>query len=250
MNQVTSLMVCTYNRLDLTKQMIKSVFDNTNMPFRLIIIDNGSSDGTQEWLQSINSKLNINCLDVIIHQNSQNKGIAIGRNQGLLIANKYNDSFLCTLDNDVVLPPKWLEESVNFVNSNPKFCIGINYENEKYQIQNINGFNVEVKPMGNLGTATMLFHRELHNKIGYFITEYGLYSCEDSDWGWRARLAGYKMAYLNIQGKHLGEGLNDIGEYRDFKTQAHLKVSPIFIASCREYSLGQRSIYINYSEKI
>ena len=40
----------TYNRLDLTKQAVASYLETVTAPFTYIVVDNGSSDGTEEWL--------------------------------------------------------------------------------------------------------------------------------------------------------------------------------------------------------
>ena len=42
----------TYNRLDLTKQALASYLETVTGPFSLTVVDNGSSDGTREWLMN------------------------------------------------------------------------------------------------------------------------------------------------------------------------------------------------------
>lgn len=243
-----SVMVCTFNRLDLTKKMLDSLFKETNFPFRLIIVDNGSSDETIPYLKNYDwvGVVNKFFLGVDIQYNDKNMGIAIGRNQGLKIANKYNDPYLCCIDNDVEFVPNWLSDCVEFLEANPRFCIGINFEQNEFPLMNKNGKMCKYKKIGNLGTACMVFPRGLHDEIGYFTTEWGLYSCEDSNFGWRSRIVKYEMAYLPTNGIHLGEGENDQGEYREFKTAAHSDIAPRFRNSCGEYLSGKRPIYIDF----
>lgn len=247
----SSLMMVTYNRLELTEKTLKSLFETTHSEFRLIIVDNASTDGTVEFLKNSQDirdliESNKNCVGQDFQFNEKNLGIAIGRNQALKIANKYNDPFLSTLDNDVEFVPDWLNKCLDFLSVNPKFMIGLNYEHIQYPILTRNGKQFAYKRLGNLGTATTVFPRDLHNKIGYFIQEYGLYSCDDSDWGFRARLAGYEMAYLPEDGVHLGEGELDIGAYRKFKDKAHNEIAPRFRKSCGEYISGKRPLYISF----
>ena len=45
------LLMVTYNRLELTKQTLDSIFKNTKTPFELVIVDNASTDGTVEFLK-------------------------------------------------------------------------------------------------------------------------------------------------------------------------------------------------------
>jgi len=40
----------TYNRLELTKRTIESYLETVTLPFSLWVVDNASTDGTQEWI--------------------------------------------------------------------------------------------------------------------------------------------------------------------------------------------------------
>ena len=248
MRTITSLMVCTYNRLELTKKMIDSLFANTDQLFRLIVVDNGSEDGTPEWLTALDWKSQKNCVGFELQLNPTNRGIAVGRNQCLKIANRFNDPYLSTLDNDIAFTDGWLGKCLDVISANKDYVVGLNMEPNDYPIQTLNGKTFKVKRVGNLGTACTVFRRELHQKIGYFITQYGLYACEDSDFFFRARCVGYKMGYLSEPGKHLGEGAEDTGHYRAFKDSAHADAAPKFIQSCGEYATKKRPLYIDFSE--
>src|ERR1700676_991218 len=80
MNALTSVMLITYNRLPLTQRMLQNFFQTTDSPYRLIVVDNGSTDGTVEWLQQLNPE-NTFCQGYHTHFYDKNKGIAIGRNK-------------------------------------------------------------------------------------------------------------------------------------------------------------------------
>lgn len=247
----TSIMVVTYNRLELTKRTLKSLFENTHSPFRLILVDNGSTDGTVEWLKegSELNKLvwsNNNCLGQDIQYNEDNMGIAIGRNQCLKIANKYNDEWLSTIDNDIEFIPNWLGKCVDIIKDNKNFVVGLNMEGVKYPVLKKNGKTFQYKREGNLGTACTVFNKDLHSKIGYFTTEFGSYGEEDADYFFRARLVGYEMAYLEETGKHLGEGELDQGEYREFKTKCHAQNLSQFRKNCAAYARRQKSTFIPF----
>lgn len=238
-------MMCTYNRLDFTKRMLDSFFKNTTGPFRLIIVDNGSTDGTKEWLEDLpkNHQATIH-----LHFNSENQGIAIGRNQGLFLADKYGeeDQYLATIDNDIDLPPGWLEECTDIIDKNHRVAIGINFEGNNYPLTTRNGKTFQLKPAGNLGTACSVFHKDLHKQIGFFTTEYGLYGEEDADFYFRARMVGWEMGYLKENGTHFGEGPLDVGEYREFKTQSHKNNLAKFQKNCYAYMGRLKSIFIPY----
>jgi len=243
-------MFCTYNRLDFTKRMLDSFLKNTTSPYHLLIVDNGSTDGTQEYLATTlhNIHGNESCLGVEFQFNQKNKGIAVGRNQGLLMAQKYKDDYLSTLDNDIEFPVNWLENCIDILKVNPTFALGMNFEHINYPLHTINGKEFQVKPAGNLGTACTVFPQSLHQAIGYFTTEYGLYGEEDADYFFRARMAGYQMGYLKENGVHFGEGPEDTGPYREFKTKQHADNLAKFQANCHAYMARRKPFFIPYSE--
>lgn len=245
----TSIMFVTYNRVDFTKRMLDKFFQNTTSPYRLIIVDNGSTDETRDLLGGLHVSQDLpHCKSIDIQYNQKNMGIAAGRNQGLAIAKNHQAKYLSTLDNDIELPPHWLEDCLDIIQANPNFAIGINMEPTDYPLQTINGKTFQVKPAGNLGTACTVFSRLLHASIGYFTTEMGLYAHEDADFFFRARMAGYRMGYLQEKGIHFGEGPEDTGPYREFKNQCSKDNLAKFQLNCRLYMSKQKSYFIPFCQ--
>lgn len=242
----TSLMLVTYNRLPLTQRMLESLFKNTDSPFRLIIVDNGSTDGTVEWLKSMPQQNSL-CQSYDFHFNEKNLGIACGRNRAMKIADKYNDEWLSTLDNDIDLIPNWLSKCLDVLSTNPKFAIGLNMEGIDYPIMTLNGKSVQFKKKGNLGTACTVFSRKLHETIGFFNTEFGLYGEEDADYFIRSRVVGWQMGYLLENGNHFGVGELDTGEYREWKTEMHSINLEKFRAACHLYHQKKKPIFTPYT---
>ena len=62
----------------------------------------------------------------------------------------------------------------------------------------------------------------------------------------RVRVAGFKMGYLKENGTHLGEGENDTGAYREFKTKSHQNNLNKFYKNCDDYVNRRRPIYIDF----
>jgi hypothetical protein len=115
----------------------------------------------------------------------------------------------------------------------------------------VNGNLVRWKKEGNLGTACTVFHRKLHDAIGFFTTDYGtLYGTEDANFFFRARMAGWNMGYLPTNGVHFGEGELDTGEYRKFKDECHKKNLAQFQADCYAYMNKKKSIYHTFTEPL
>lgn len=251
--QMLSIMVVTYNRLPLTKFTIASLIKHTDYPFRLIVIDNDSTDGTVEYLNSELSdsiRSSPYCKSIDIHLNPINRGVAVGRNQGLKISDRYPDvQYLCTLDNDVELVPNWATDIVDILNTLPNFLIGINYEDVDYPVTTINGKTFKLKIRGNLGTACCVYKKELHDKIGFYDI-FDRYGHEDALHNYRSRLAGYQIGYLTTSGKHLGSGENDVGEYREMKNHYGQQNLQIFYKYCQQYASGQKPLYVSFDEPV
>lgn len=235
-----SLMMVTYNRLDLTKRTIENINKTVKSDYNLIIVDNNSTDGTVEYLNELN------CAKLIL--NNENLGIGRGRNQALWSADQIGTDWYCTIDNDVEMPDGWLTECIGILKSNSEFgAIGVNFEGKSYPLLSKNGYEFQDKPKGNLGTACMVFGKSLHRAIGFF-KEYNRYGLEDSDFGMRARFFGFKLGYIKENGVHLGVGDLDSGEYRKFKTISHDSRVEEFKKNCGLYSQRKLPVYVSYKE--
>lgn len=249
---IATLMMVTYNRLDLTKETLDNLIKNTKYPFNLVIVDNGSVDNTPGFLQKTLPKLKedknkLNNFSIILNKN--NLGIGVGRNIAMNEALvKFEPKWLVTIDNDVLVPENWLGDAIKILESLPEYgSIGVNFENVRYPIVNLKGNVFQSKPRGNLGTATMVFSNKLQKMLGFFNhKDYGLYGEEDADWGMRTRALGFKLGYIKEMGQHLGEGERDVGEYRVFKTESHKNNLAKFNKNCRDYATKKKSLYIPF----
>jgi len=73
-----SIVITTYNRLALLQRAIASAFSQT-LPCEIVVIDNGSSDGTEAYVRSLGDR-------VVYHRNTENLGHAGAVNKGVQIA--------------------------------------------------------------------------------------------------------------------------------------------------------------------
>jgi GT2 family glycosyltransferase len=104
---VVSFVIPLYNCLPLTQAMLASL--RTSLPagleHEIIFVDDGSTDGTRDWLQSLRRS---NSLGSSVHVvlNERNLGYAGANNRGGAVA---RGEFLGLLNNDLILAPGWLE---------------------------------------------------------------------------------------------------------------------------------------------
>ncbi|MDI1320694.1 MAG: glycosyltransferase [bacterium] len=116
-----SFIIPLYNCLPLTQAMLASLRATLppGLEHEIILVDDGSTDGTQEWLQAVGSALVAGpgptgnpglptsgspTIRTILHE--KNLGFAAACNRGAAAA---TGDFLFFLNNDLVLLPRWLE---------------------------------------------------------------------------------------------------------------------------------------------
>lgn len=102
----TNIVMTCWNALDHTKVTLQSMFETIHHPYFLTIIDNGSHDGTGEFLK----KLEVSpwCEKLILITNDVNKGIIDANNQGQVVSNQYKLKYTCICNNDLYFQDNWL----------------------------------------------------------------------------------------------------------------------------------------------
>jgi glycosyltransferase involved in cell wall biosynthesis len=103
-----SIIVPTYNRAGLLEQAIESALQQTRIPDEVIVVDDGSTDNTQEVLRRFGSPV------VAIYQS--NARLSAARNHGMRVAR--GDVFLY-LDSDGLLLPNCVERTLQFLEEHP-----------------------------------------------------------------------------------------------------------------------------------
>jgi glycosyltransferase involved in cell wall biosynthesis len=101
-----SIIIPCWNQLEFTRQCIAALLRHTHGPWELIIIDNGSTDGTAAYLANLRDAAP---LPVTLISNTRNLGFPAAINQGLRCA---RGDYLVLLNNDVVVTEGWLNQLV------------------------------------------------------------------------------------------------------------------------------------------
>ncbi|MCA1959543.1 MAG: glycosyltransferase [Desulfomonile sp.] len=163
-----SVIIPTYNRVELLKQTVDSVRRQTFPDFELIVVNDGSSDGTSEWLDT---QPDIRRLD------RENSGIAASRNAGAAIA---AGRWFAFLDHDDLWAPDKLEVQAKFAKENPEVAliaarhvrIGRNKETPRRNRWIKGDLFVKAFSESFIHTSSVMIRRDVFHEIGGFPTRY------------------------------------------------------------------------------
>jgi glycosyltransferase involved in cell wall biosynthesis len=101
---LASLIVVCSNQLDFTRGCLESILQHTRPPYELIVVDNGSTDDTPQYLDEIRHRPGPERVEII--RNETNPGHPPAVNQALALI---RGSYVVFLDNDTVMTPQWLD---------------------------------------------------------------------------------------------------------------------------------------------
>jgi len=112
-----SIVIPTYNRAGLLSRTIQSVLNQTYQDFEIIIVDDGSTDKTEEVVKSFNSK------KIFYNRHEENKGANAARNTGIKAS---RGEYIAFQDSgDEWLPQKLERQMKVFENASPE--VGVVY---------------------------------------------------------------------------------------------------------------------------
>jgi GT2 family glycosyltransferase len=196
-----------YNNLSFSMMTIESLFKNTENPFRLIIVDNASTEsGTKEYFDTVKNRYPSTVVHYCKYETS---GFAESNNIGL----KYSSSkYVLLLNNDILFPDKkWLTKLVNCAIKNNASVVSpkLLYPNDTIQFaggtfdNQLRWFHIgRFQPREKYSTsrevpavtfACVLIKRELLEEgldEGYWIGQF-----EDLDFCCKVRSQGHKVFY-------------------------------------------------------
>jgi GT2 family glycosyltransferase len=200
-----TIIIVTWNGLDYTRRCLETLRALTSHPsYRVIVVDNGSNDGTLDYLRSLKW---VTCI-----ANAKNLGFARGNNIGIAAAEASSDVVLLNNDTEI-LQADWLERLQATTYSSP--IIGIagcrlrrpygmlqhagtymppTYSGQQLgsQEKDVNQFNRD-RTVEGVVFACVYIKRETLDCIGLLDESYVSYF-EDTDYCLRARALGYDVA--------------------------------------------------------
>lgn len=238
-----SIIVVSYNTKELLRLCVQSVRKFSNgFEYEIIVIDNSSSDGTLAWLSKLKN--------IKLISNTNNPGFAKANNQGIGIA---HGKYILLLNSDTQLEENSLEKMILWMEERPKVGIAsCKFKNPDGGKQATGGFFPTLPRVFLWATflddipqiasifgsyhpspwwykklryqdwvtgAFLMFRREVLKDVGGLDENIFMYG-EDVEFCYRAKNAGWKVAYVPIASIfHIGHASGSsaraiLGEYK------------------------------------
>jgi GT2 family glycosyltransferase len=204
-----SVVVVTWNGRHLLPACLASLEAQTYPDLELVVVDNGSTDGSAEWLETTWGAR------IRLLRSSTNLGFAGGNNLGIRAG---TGAYVALLNNDATADPGWVEALVAAAEADP----GVGMCASRIYLQDGGGVLDSAgglllsrdgigRGRGRLepdrpefargadvllpSACAALYRRAMLDEVGVFDADFFLY-CEDSDLGLRGRLAGWRCRYV------------------------------------------------------
>ncbi|PWI57459.1 glycosyltransferase family 2 protein [Sulfoacidibacillus thermotolerans] len=205
MNPLVDLVIVNYNTKSLLLQCLGSIAHHTPIAHQVIVVDNGSQDGSVEALRKLSRE------NLLILVNKENRGYAKACNQGIKAG---TSPYIMLLNSDIQVTPNWLPPLLNCMESDRKIAVvGPKMIDQLGRITaaGVVGTDAAHAPRGLLEPdapfkynqqedcisvcgAAYLIRRDLIDELGLFDENYFFYF-EETDYSFTARNHGYRVVY-------------------------------------------------------
>lgn len=206
------IVILNVNLKDDTIDLIKSIIKAGATPEQIILVDNGSSDGSVEAIKGIYGRY------IQILENQENIGFAAGNNQGFEVAYQSGAKWVLILNNDTLVAEDFFSQIEHVLTNNEDYAIlapAIYYYSDPEILWNMGAFAIpgtllarnryqghprpdnmpKLLPVDYISGCAMLIRSEVYRDIKLFDPRFFIY-WEDVDLCARARRAGFKIAVI------------------------------------------------------
>ena len=194
MESKLAIIIPVLNCLDYTRQMISTI--STQKPYKLILLDNGSTDGTKKYFDSLAKVENIK----VVHF-KENIGVCPAWNFGISLAiRKFNSRYFFIPNNDILLHPRCIDLLLEAIKS-PKASLVSATDVSGRVCAPLDVLGLRVPTETNLIEAPdfscFITKKETIERVGYFDEKFYPAYFEDNDYHYRINLAGLKAVKTN-----------------------------------------------------
>jgi GT2 family glycosyltransferase len=202
---LVSVVILNWNGLSNTKACLESVFKADYPNVEVVVVDNGSADGSKEYLRGRK--------DIVLVDNARNRGFTGGHIDGLRAS---RGKYVMLLNNDAVVKPDIISQALRHFDDDKVFAVGgrayqwdekfkaYNESNPFYSYLEVSPKTAEglfrqsddgrVKEVNGVSGSCVVVRRSMVDEIGYLYDRFFAYY-EETDLFARAKRAGYRVLY-------------------------------------------------------
>jgi glycosyltransferase involved in cell wall biosynthesis len=253
---MVSIIIPTYNRVFFLKKALDSVFSQTFLSYELIVVDDGSTDSTEEYISSLDREV---CYIKIAHS-----GVSRARNVGIDVS---RGEWIAFLDSDDYWLPEKLEKQVRYLQAHSEYMLchtdeiwiknGVRINQGKKHQKREGWFFLPSLDLCLISPSSIIIHRSVFQDTGKFDESFDY--VEDYDM-WLRITSKYPVGYIDEKlvvkvGGHddqLSAQIDGIEQYRiralekiikdctiseEFRNKAslaYMKKCQIYIAGCQK----------------
>lgn len=208
-----TVVIPTYNRLNLLKGAIEAIQSQTHDEFDLVIVDDGSTESQRTWLRDLSNR-NEGIYTIF----QKNSGPAAARNRGWREA---EGEIVAFTDDDCRPPTDWLKRFVDAYQSNPGVGGVGSYIGPPASVADSNPYARYHRYMNEVvyampedpvvggadlhvgGTGSMSYRRSVLEEVGGFDEGFPMAAGEDAELQERVAAAGYEFVLLPVKVEHV-----------------------------------------------
>lgn len=224
-----SIIIPNYNGLEYLEVCLESLSKQTFKDFEVIVVDNGSYDGSCEYVKGNHPYVKIIELD-------HNCGFSRAVNEGIKAC---KSDFIVLLNNDIEVDADWLSNLVKCIKNDDSIFsssskmiryydrsklddIGDDYNILGWAYKRGDGFPIskynKIDKIFSSCAGAAIYRKDILDEIGYFDENFFAY-LEDVDIGYRAKIHGYKNMFCSdAVVYHIGSATSG-SKYNSFKVK-------------------------------
>jgi GT2 family glycosyltransferase len=216
MNQDYAVTFACYNQVEYTRRCIESLMATGIKATRIVAVDNGSTDDTRRYLESLNLG---RCIF-----NKGNLGCGVAWNQGALA---FQSEWTVVMNNDVVVTPGWLEALIECAREHrlklvcPAMVEGaLDYDLDAFAQDAAARMKGAVRA-GDRHAVCMLIHASVWMDVGYFQSVPKLFGFEDTLFFDEIRKAGMAVGTTGASWLHHFGSITQSAMKKELKLAQH-----------------------------
>ncbi len=222
-----TVVIPNYNGMKYLKDCLDSLRRQSKKDFQVVLIDNGSGDGSAGFVRDFYPEVELRCFP-------ENRGFCAAVNEGITMA---RTPYVILLNNDTICEPGFVEALADAIKKMPK-CFScasrmVQMQDET-KIDNAGDYYcalgwayacgkgrpvseyLKKREIFSACAGAAIYRRSVFDEIGLFDEAHFAY-LEDVDIAWRAKIAGYRNYYIPEAVVHHVGSATSGSVYNDFK---------------------------------